>query len=424
MQPLSIVIKGDYFDCQIYRGRLYLWCFNGDLEVYDWTKIVHSFIKRETDKIAMTFSFLDGNYLYKSSLIELFRDSDFKKLLLKKFDKVSNKSFELSKRALGNCLLGTQDTPSGILPTDTEIYGNQLYFINEKGLYRGAAHRELANKYLVSSRPKKLWDCNLLSIKANKYPQLALSAGDEGLFELNMANNQPSNLNSVERAAPIFHLSSNHSSFSNYTYLDIYNSSLVHHSYLAQFKWNSIENNAGPPRFSRDYDGELNDQLIFRNGQDNHSISWGVDDKIYKPTDNGFEIVKYNRNAKVEDGQEKFQKLDSVTLRSWKGGIIGGGSAYFGVIVECDNALVVILSNGDIKTIPGPITRWRVYPRSLNYENHLHVILEDRVEIHSFNHDYFTDQRSKQFGIQFKNTYWKGRSSPSYFEDTDESLFT
>ena len=27
MQPVKITIKGDYYDCQIYRGRLYLWTF-------------------------------------------------------------------------------------------------------------------------------------------------------------------------------------------------------------------------------------------------------------------------------------------------------------------------------------------------------------------------------------------------------------
>ena len=77
-------------------------------------------------------------------------------------------------------------------------------------------------------------------------------------------------------------------------------------------------------------------------------------------------------------------------------------------------------------TIPGPITRWRVYPRSMNYENHLHVILDDRIEIYSFNHDYFLSQQEKEIGIQF--TVEKHRRTtlrPSYFDDfdTDETLF-
>ena len=81
MRPVKIIIKGDYYDCQIYRGRLYLWAFDGNLKVYDWNELVRSIVKKDTDKIAMTFCFLDGNYLYKNSLIELFRDIDFKNLL-------------------------------------------------------------------------------------------------------------------------------------------------------------------------------------------------------------------------------------------------------------------------------------------------------------------------------------------------------
>ena len=37
--------------------------------------------------------------------------------------------------------------------------------------------------------------------------------------------------------------------------------------------------------------------------------------------------------------------------------------------------------------------------RSKQYENQLHVVYEDRLEIFSFNHDYFINQKSKLSGI-------------------------
>ena len=423
MQPLKITIQGDYYDCQIYRGRLYLWTFDGELKVCDWNEIVYSFIKKETDKIALTFSFLDGNYLYKTSLIELFKDKDFKKLLLKKFKGVENKSFTITEKKLDKYLLGKQDTPSGILPIDTEIYSNKLFFIHEQGLYSSSAHRAKSEKYLVSSRPKKIWDCNLLSIKANKYPQLALSGGDEGLFELNMAKSQPKNLERVENRAPIYQISKDHSSYSNYSYLNIYNTSLVENSFLATFKWDINESIYGQPKFSRNFDEKISADTLFKSKSKRHLVSWGVADKIYQARNGGFDIIKYNNYANPEKGQEKFKKLQSVDLHAWKGKITNGGSAYFGNIVECENALVILLSDGTIKTIPGPITRWRVYPRSLNYENHLHVILDDKIEIQSFNQDYFLNQEEKTIGIQFKNERPKQNTRVSYFEDTDENLF-
>jgi len=417
MQPVKITIKGDFFDCQIYRGRLYLWTFNGDLKVYNWNKLVQSLIKKETDKIALTFCFMDGNYLYNSSLIELFKDTDFKKLLVKKIKNVTRNNFNLNEKQTKKFLIGVQKTPTGILPTDTEIYSNKLYFINDKGLFAGSAHRSISEKYPVSSRPTKLWDCNLLSIKANKFPQIALSAGEEGLFELNMSRSKPSNLKIVENSQPIFQVSEKHSSFSNYSFLSIYNSSLVENSFIAIFKWNlnkgKSSHNIPPPR---DYDKYISDSEIFESKAKKHFISWGIEDKIYKATNRGFDIIKFNNYANIEKGQKTFTKLHSVNLHPWKGEVINGGTAYFGNIVECENALVIIQSNKEVFTIPGPITRWRVYPRSMNYENHLHVILDDRIEIYSFNHDYFLEQKEKQIGIQFRPEKHRRKTTVSYIE--------
>lgn len=423
MQPVKISIKGDYYDCQIYRGRLYLWTFDGSLKVYNWNELVQSFIKKETDKIAMTFCFLDGNYLYKSSLIELFKDSDFKNILLQKFNQIEKLNLYLEEKDLQKFLFREQETPTGIIPTDTEIYGNKLYFIHEKGLYSGSAHRNKSDKFAVSSRPKKIWDCNLLSIKANKYPQLALSGGDEGLFELNLASNLPNNLLRVEKKSPIFQISKNHSSFSNYSYLNIYNTSLVKKSFLAQFKWitEKGKNNIEVP--IRNFDSNISDKDIFEINNDTHFLSWGIEDKIYKARNGGFDIIKLNYYADVEKGEKKFTKLNSINLHAWKGEVINGGTAYFGNIIECENALIITQSNGENLTIPGPITRWRVYPRSMNYENHLHVILDDKIEIYSFNHDYFVNQIEKRIGIQFNQEKHRRDFKKSYFDDTDESLF-
>ena len=423
MHPLKITIKGDFFDCQIYRGRLYLWTFDGALKVYNWNDIVHSFIKKDTDKIALTFCFMDGNYLYKTSLVELFKDIDFKKLLLSKFVAVSNQKFNLSEKQLEKFLFGEQETPTGIIPTDTEIYGNILYFIHEKGLFSGSAHRSKSEKYPVSSRPTKLWDCNLLSIKANKYPQLALSGGNEGLFELNTASSKPTNLKRVEERNPIFQISKDHSSFSNYSFLSIYNTSLRDSSFLALFKWNITKDRHNQDLPLRDFDTKISDDTIFNNRSKKHNISWGIEDKIYKATERGFEIMRFNNYANPEKGEEKFTKLKNVNLHPWKGKVINGGTAYFGNIIECENALVVLQSDNNSFSIPGPITRWRVYPRSMNYENHLHVILEDRIEIYSFNHDYFIDQEEKEIGIKFKSEKHRRTFRTSYFDNNEDTVF-
>lgn len=412
MQPVKISIQGDYLDCQIYRGRLYLWTFDGKIKVYKWYDLINSLPNSKRDALPLKFCFLDGNYLYKSDLVELFHDRDFKKILIDKFSVLSKQNYELSEKQVNKFLYGEQDTPNNTLLTDTEIFGSVLYYITEQGLFSTTAHRD-NHKYPVSTKPTKLWDCNLLSIKANKYPQLALSGGNDGLFEFDMS----SEFRKWRNLKDPVQISKKHSSFANYTFWSIYNSSLSENSYMALFDLKKVDYsgledvfNFGESKFQREFKGEITEKKIFKTRGERNNLSWGIDDKIYRATENGFEIVKFKNNPNKDKGEEQFTQLQNINLQAWKGKVIGGGTSYYGTIVECENALVVLLSNGQTKTIDGPITRWRVYPRSMNYQNHLHVIKDDRIEIYSFNQDYFLDQNEKLIGLEHKTPRnWYGR---------------
>ena len=179
----------------------------------------------------------------------------------------------------------------------------------------------------------------------------------------------------------------------------------------------------------------VNADIVLRISPENPFIFWeGIDTVLRKhisrkydfslvvsvPLGSGFEVIKFNNYANTERGEQRFTKLKNINLHPWKGKVINGGTAYFGNIIECENALVILQSNRKSLTIPGPITRWRVYPRSMNYENHLHVILDDRIEIHSFNHDYFLIQEEKEIGIQFRPEKHKRTIRKSFFENYDD----
>ncbi|MBL7690599.1 MAG: hypothetical protein JNM41_03325 [Flavipsychrobacter sp.] len=425
MQPVKISISGDYIDCQIYRGRLYLWTFDGTVKVYNWDEMINSLSDNISDAVTLKFCFLDGNALYRTDLKGLFKDPDYKNILIQKIESTAEQVYTLTEEAADEFLYGQQGTPGNELPTDTEIYSNTLYYINDNGLFYSTAHRD-NTKYPISSKPVKLWDCNLLSIKANKYPQLALSGGSEGLFEYNLSSES---MNRWRPKEPNL-ISHKHSSFANYTFWSIYNTSLVDGSYMALFDLHEIDDNAEgdlmiqstfsssrrnrKSRFKREFRREINENAIFNNNDRSQHLSWGVDDKIYRAVDNGFEIVKFKNSPDTDQGESYFTRLRQVDLHPWKGKVIGGGTSYYGTIVECENALVVLLSNGASVTIEGPITRWRIYPRSLNYQNHLHVIKDDRIEIYSFNQDYFLQQNQKVIGLEYKPpSDWSRRFSDS-----------
>lgn len=406
MQPAKISIKGDFIDSQIYRGRLYLWTMNGSLCTYDWNGIVDSLFDDDKESLAYTFTFKDGHNLYKHSLTEIFRDEDFRNLLLQKMNVVSAKVHIVSPSQLRKHLISEQDVPGGDIPTDTEIYKNNLYYINDEGLFRSTAHRKTGNA--VSSRPVKLWDCKLLSIKANRYPQLALSGGDEGLFELDMSE---STFGFGRRAEKnISQINTRHSSFANYNYLSIYSTSLVDTSYMAYYVWKKEKDG-----YHREYESDYSQGSIFANKE---GLSWGAGDKIYLANQQGIDIVKFSNYKKNKDENKTFSSLDHYK-KEIKKEIIGGSTAYFGNIIEFMDGLWVVRSDNQITRINKPVTRWRIFPRSINYENHLHVVLDDRLDVYSFNHDYFISQENKTMGLAFsiEDKQRRNTASVSFMEE-------
>ena len=389
MQPAKISIIGDFIDSQIYRGRLYLWTLDGTLCTYNWNDIVDSLYEDDKEKLAYTFTFKDGHYLYKHSLTEIFQDEDFRNLLLQKMNVVSSKVHVIKHSQLENFLIQEQDVPGGEIPTDTEIYKNNLYFINDKGLFQSTAHRKKGNP--VSSKPFKLWDCKLLSIKANRFPQIALSGGDEGLYELDTSDSDTIRFkHQVENR--IGQISKKHSSFANYNFLSIYSSSLVDSSFMAYYGWKTEGN-----KYQREYQTEYYQDAIFEHKQ---GLSWGAGDKIYLANKSGIDIVRFSNDKKSKAEHKTFSPIDHYK-KQIKKEIIGGSTAYFGNIIEFIDGLWVVRSDNEITRINKPVTRWRIYPRSINYENQLHVILDDRLDVYSFNHDYFISQVKKTMGLTF-----------------------
>jgi hypothetical protein len=89
MQPIRLTIPGDFWDSQIYRGRLYLWDMDNSLRVYDWERLIDSLIDKN-NKLPITCAFSRSDYLYRGDWSLVFSDADFKKVLVSKFEQVAN----------------------------------------------------------------------------------------------------------------------------------------------------------------------------------------------------------------------------------------------------------------------------------------------------------------------------------------------
>jgi hypothetical protein len=77
---------------------------------------------------------------------------------------------------------------------------------------------------------------------------------------------------------------------------------------------------------------------------------------------------------------------------------------------------MVLCSDDELVTLSGSVARWRVYPRSFRYENHLHAVYENRLVIYSFVNDYFVDQRMKTRGIEYREDPDLGTGATAEFD--------
>lgn len=402
MKPAKIIIQGDYWDCQIYRGRLYLWTLDGLLKVVNWYALIDFLQQDIHQSLPLACAFTDGNYLYSYVLEKIFSDPDFKTLLQNKFLSIVQEDFIIYKEDLEKFVIGTQDNPFKELQIDTEISANRLYGLTDDTLQSSTAHRQ-DKKYPVASKPKMHFSINAFSFKANNYSKFAISAGSDGLFEFDALSEKSSRYTGGDKY--LKQVLNTHSSFADYSFLSIYNSSLNGSSCMAYQVWDGDELNKQSQllkrldRNSLKLEKTISEIEIFKS-TDESKLSWGNNEKIYRATNKGLEYVKFTNYAQQD--QDTFSKPDFIAVNPHYGDILHARTAYFGSVIEYNNALVVLLSDDTKFTIDGEITRWRIYPRSYNYENHLHVIKDDSIEIYSFNNDYFIDQHKKKLGITYR----------------------
>ncbi len=392
MQPIKLEIEGKYWDSQIYSGILYLFTLDGEIISIDWEKLINRLNIEENLKLALLCAFSRSDYLYSREFDLLFGDREIKHVITNKFLNLSNYDLIITKNKIEEYTLTKQDSPFPFPHSDSTIYLNNIYTSSKDGIHRATCNRR-RSKYVVSTRREKKWDAPSLSVTGS-YGSLAVAAGDEGLFEIGLKSDFYDD--KINFKAPRL-LSSSHCSDCGWTFYSIFASSHVADGYHATFKKEKIDD--------RVYKREFNEIKFSRNIFNNSGYSWGTQDKIYKVSGNIISIVKYSPWQR--DNNEEYHKLGEIHLENWKGNVVSGKNALFGIVIECENAIVVKLSNDDFHNIPGEPVNWRIFPRSKYYENQLHIIYDDRLSIYSFNQDYFVDQRLKKIGSE--HLFFKGR---------------
>lgn len=166
-------IVGEFIDIQLHKDKLYLWNFEGEVNVVDF------------DAYIRVANCVDDPLLLNEAI------------LLDKFP-----------------------TPGSSLPIDTYIIQNNLYFATDDGVYKGYVQNRKEDKFLLSLKPKKIWDARVFTITKKSNSQLlSFASGDNGLYELNLSKLEMVGVKSVEKN--IFLINNQPSHFARYSNLNI-----------------------------------------------------------------------------------------------------------------------------------------------------------------------------------------------------------
>jgi hypothetical protein len=387
MQAVKVIIPGSFWDSQIYSSYLHLFLDDGSIAILDWKNAIDKLIENNQKiAIALRVAFLDGNLLYDRNTRYLLSNEEIKDVVDRQFTELLCKEFEF--KGINDIQFKSrhQNNPLPFPHADSEIYYRQIYVGLKSGLF--SSQKQDSKNEDSGKRFQKHWDAPVLNLAAsNNYTSLALATGSGGLYEL------PIKSTNYEPDAKIMpnQLAENHCNSCGWSYQSIYGSSNTNSSFLASFekqkKSNSSFNNTKPTRL---FKGIISSEDLFTS----KGFSWGAHDKIYQYHDGTIEVKSYNPD------KGKFNDLGTIDLSLSDGDVVSANVAPFGTVIECDNSLVIALSNGESMTIEGEPVRWRVFPRSTNFTNQLHIIYDDRIEILSFVHDYFVNQKEKLAGIR------------------------
>jgi len=382
MQAVKVIINGSFIDSQVYAGSLHLFTDEGDIVILDWENAINDLIQRNPNAgIALRAAFLDSQLFYDNKVRHLLSNKNIKIIIERQFEQISGEIFEFNSVYDRPFKPNFQSNPFPFPHADTEIYYDRLYVGLKSGLF--SSQRDITEKR-IERQIYKHWDAPVLDLAGSiGYTSMAIASGSNGLYELPIKpkNKNPDKSFKPNELAPL------HCTGCDWSYFSIYGSSYYQPSFLASFE--KMQEQGNQTRKIRHLKEIISSKELFnRDG-----FSWGAHDKIYLYHDGLIEVTAYNPNKK-----NPFISLGQIRLSSWKGDVISAGVAPFGTVIECDNALVIILSNNDIITIPGEPVGWRVFSRSRHYTNQLHIVYDDHLEIWSFNQDYFVEQKHKLAG--------------------------
>ena len=183
MQPLKMIIPGQYWDSQLYQGRLYLFGLDGSLFAIDWDRVIEEEAKKFGQNFAFVCAFSRGDYLYGENWNLIFNDVDVKTMVIKKFATLSNTDILLNQAIIDRYRRTAKQNPMPFPHADCTIYEQKMYVGSPSGVFQSGCNQKTVGP--ISSRVKKLSDLPTQSVSAG-WRNLAIASGSEGLWQMDL----------------------------------------------------------------------------------------------------------------------------------------------------------------------------------------------------------------------------------------------
>jgi hypothetical protein len=398
MQPVSLLLEGEYWDSQIYSGELTLFGADGSYHRINWADLIDEMaLAHPTIQTALRVAFSDSDLFYTQKVRKILRDPEIESVIKRQLNALAAFALEATEQTWAK-FWRTSDSPFHFLPIDTDIYYNHVFAGSDLGLF--SALRSGSTSKLTRQAATRHHDGRILQVKAsNQSTAIAAAAGGDGLLEFAFKGSTDSVLEDQRT------LAKRPCSSCEWAFQSVFAWDTVS-AYLANFR---REKDQRTNRARRVFDEIIGEERMFPSNATHDSYVWGSNEKIFKLGSAGLDVVNYAPppERKPRDGQaikkptdtDLFRTLGSKELDIDPSQIVATGTAPFGSIVELPDRLVVLRSDDQVNVFPGEPVHWRVFPRSEHYSNQLHIVYEDRIQIVSFVHDYFVEQKSKLTGF-------------------------
>lgn len=393
-QPIKVSLIGEFWDSQVYSGFLHLFGIHGTLEKVSWNAIVNELNIPEDLRPIARAGLLGNHLLYETGSRNLLQDHRIKQLVMHQFERLAKSmqgcELDISSKS------SIRQNPFPFPHHDIEMYNKKLYVGTEDGLYVDCAQ----DGGRVAQR---LSDIPGYDIAAS-VDTIAQACGDDGLIEINI----PSKMGD-HAPREIKKLSELPCSSCEWAFSNVMATGAGCDPYIALFQKTlpSGTRSVETKKSKRSFERIALSHEFFPRSHHESVLSWGAHDKLFRYTNKCIEVVRYEPEGRRRLGNgDRFTGSRVIMLPS-KDSInspLSARVAPFGSVLELDNGLIVLPTVGKNRFIPGEPVNWRVFPRAIDYSNHLHIIYEDRLDIWIFTHDYFANQDQKIQGISVGNS--------------------